>query len=489
MVADEVRVVSRSAAGDADPVEWRASADGSYSVRTLPAEQRAEPGTTVLLVPRRGAERWFVPSRVVEVARDFGSLLPYPITVAADGANVAVTDTPPVWDRTYASPAARWSALMGHGQETLGFTPLDVVDLDVPLAGVRGVAYILPTATSPAEKGRHRVHLKGMLLSDSAEGLLPDWAFFARCVIDTDTLRPTASREGLYEDETLAAVREALGARLREWLTELAASQPDRLRRFLGVHRLGVKALARHDEELFRIMLPWLEFETTDGTVSMVEFTRSHQVVHLARTVDEFRQVAPIAAAHGLGVVNGGYVYDDDLVRRLPVVLPGTVVNDLDPDVVLAHLDPVDAADELPLAGFLQAARARLDPLDCDVILRAFHPVTVPALYLDSREGQRERVRAEAEADADELWSEILSTLRSTAPRAQLVLNQLSPLLRRIASLPHPDLVGTAVEALYGQALLMTHRPLRPSDTALLNRAFRDLLDWAAHRTDTPEET
>jgi molecular chaperone HtpG len=148
----------------------------------------------------------------------------------------------------------------------------------------------------------------------------------------------------------------------------------------------------------------------------------------------------------------------------------------------------VDPAQELPLAGFLNAARARLDPLDCDVVLRAFHPVSVPALYLDSRDAQQERTRAQAEAEADELWSEILSTLRSTAPRAQLVLNHLNPLLRHIAALPHPELVGTAIEALYGQALLMTHRPLRPSDTALLNRAFGDLLGWAARNTPTPEE-
>jgi len=489
VVADEVTVVSRSAADPAaPPVEWRATADGSYSVRTLPPAARAEPGTTVVLRPRPGAERWFTTGRVIELAREYGALLPYDITVSTTGSSVAITDTPPVWQRSYPSPGARQAALLAYGQETLGFPPLDVVELDVPLAGASGVAYVLPTATSPAESGRHRVYLKGMLLSDAARGLLPDWAFFARCVIDTDTLRPTASREGLYEDETLAAVREALGAQLRQWLAELAASQPDRLARFLTVHRLGVKALARHDGELLRIMLPWLTFETTDGPVSMVEFTRNHQVVHLARTVEEFRQVAPIAAAQGLGVVNGGYTYDDELVRQLPAVVPGIVVTDLAADVVLAHLDLVDPAQELPLAGFVNAARARLDPLDCDVVLRAFHPVSVPALYLDSREAQRERIRAQTEADADELWSGIMSAVRSVAPRAQLVLNHLNPLVHRVAALPHPELVGAAIEALYGQALLMTHRPLRASDTALLNRAFGDLLNWAAYRTPAEEE-
>ena len=34
-----------------------------------------------------------------------------------------------------------------------------------------------------------------MLLAENVEGLLPDWAFFVRAVIDTSELRPTASRE------------------------------------------------------------------------------------------------------------------------------------------------------------------------------------------------------------------------------------------------------------------------------------------------------
>lgn len=481
LVADEITVLTRSAVDEqAPPVQWRATADGSYTVSVLPAAARTEPGTTVTLVPRAGAQRWFVPERVAELAREFGSLLPYDIRVDLPDAEVSVTDTPPVWDRSYPSPSARSAALIQYGTRALGFAPMDAIELDVPLAGVRGVAYVLPNAASPVERGRHRVYLKGMLLSDAAEGLLPDWAFFARCVLDTDLLRPTASREALYEDEALAAVRDALGVRIRDWLTELAASQPDRLTRFLRVHRLGVKALARHDDELLRIMLPWLPFETTDGTMSLTEFARAHATVHLAATVEEFRQVAPIAAAQGLGVVNGGYTYDAELVEKLPEVLPGTRVEPLAADVVVAHLDPVDPAQELALSGFLAAARARLDTLECDVVLREFHPVSVPALYLDSLDAQHERERARAESEADELWAQILATLRSTAPRAQLVLNHLNPLVRRVAALPNEELTGTAIEALYGQALLMTHRPLRPTDSALLNRAFGQLLHWAA---------
>ncbi|MET9437443.1 HSP90 family protein [Streptomyces sp. NPDC006551] len=478
VVAAEIRVVSRSArTPDAPPVEWTAREDGSYTVRTLPDGARTEPGTTVHLAARPGSGEWLAEEKVLSLAREYGSLLPYEVRVG----DRPVTDLPAPWDRPYPSPAARRVALAGHCQELFGFTPLDSIDLDLPLAGIRGVAYVLPSAVSPAQRAGHRVHLKGMLLTERADGLLPDWAFFVRCVLDTDSLRPTASRESLYEDETLAGVRDALGAAIRDWLAGLAVGAPERLEAFLAVHHLGVKSLARHDGEMLRTMLPWLPFETTDGRVSLEEFARRHPVVHYTRTVEEFRQVAAIASAQGIGVVNGGYTYDTELVERLPEVRPGTPVAELDADTVTAHLDAVDPAQELALSRFLSVARATLDPLGCDVSLRSFHPLTVAALHLDDRSARHERARADAEEEADGLWAGILGSLRGSAPRARLVLNHLNPQVRRIGALDDPGLAGTAVEALYGQALLMAQRPLRPADSALLNRAFAGLLDWATH--------
>jgi molecular chaperone HtpG len=489
-VAETIRVVTRSAKDpDAKTIEWLATSDGTYGVRVLGDEQRSEPGTTVWLTPRHGAERWFEPDLVAELARDYGALLPYEVTVGSASSTVTTTEHPAVWDRAYASDRDRKAALLEYAAERLGFTPLDVIDLDVPIAGIRGAGFVLPRPASPAEGARHRVYLKGMLLSDATSGLLPDWAFFVRCVVDSDVLRPTASREGLYEDDTLGIVRESLGKRVREWLTGLAAEDPRRLDAFLNVHSLGVKALARHDRELAKIMLPHLRFESADGLVTLAEFARAHPKVYLAPTLEEFRQVAAIASAQGIGVINGGYTYDSELVGQLPDLVPGTIVETLDAPVIASALDTVEPDAELRLAGFLAKAREILDPLDCDVILRAYHPVAVSALYLDSRAARAERTRSEIAAEADDLWAEILGSLKSSGPRAQLVLNNHNPVVRRLAAIIDQPLLTAAVESLYGQALLMTHRPLRPTDAALLNRAFGELLARATARAGDEEET
>ncbi|MEW1546206.1 HSP90 family protein [Streptomyces tsukubensis] len=486
VVADEITVLSRSAADPAAPaVEWRGHADGRYTIRTLPASAVPEPGTTVRLVPRADNAEWTEPGRVVSLARHYGALLPYRVTVTdTRGETHRIDETPP-WDRPHASPLARREALTAHCRDLFDFTPLDTIELDLPAAGLRGVAYVLPTPVVPGRHSGHRVHLKGMLLSDQAPELLPDWAFFVRCVIDTTSLRPTASREALYEDGTLSAVRDALGERIRDWLTGLAARDPALLHRFIDVHHLAVKALARYDDELLRIVLPWLPFETTDGQVTLEVFTRTHATVLVTRSVEEFRQVAPIAAAVGMGVVNGGYTYDRDLVHRLPEIRPGTAVADLDPLTVTAHLDAVDPAAELRAAAFLTVARETVGAHDCDVVLRDFQPVTAPVLLIDNREARHERTRSGLAADSDGLWADILGSLRRETPPAQLVLNHLNPLVRQAVTITERGLAVTTAEALYGQALLLSRRPLRASENALLTRAFTGLLTHAMHHPGT----
>ncbi|MEU9293945.1 HSP90 family protein [Streptomyces sp. NPDC048266] len=486
LVADEIHVLSRSArTPDAPAVEWRGRGDGSYTVRTLPASARPRPGTTVTLTPRADADEWTRPVKVHALARHFGSLLRHPVTFSdgTGGPDVPVNPEPAPWARTFPTPGSRSRALAAYGEKVFGFTPLDTIELDLPAVGLKGIACVLPEAVPAGRRHGHRVHVKGMLLSEQAEEILPEWAFFVRCVIDAESLRPTASRESLYEDATLAAVRDALAERLRAWISRAAASDPDLLARFLQTHHLAVKSLAVHDDEILRMLLPWLPFETTDGHTTLDEFARTHRTVLVTSSVEEFRQVAAIASAAGLGVVNGGYTYDRELVHRLPEVRPEVNVADLDPATLTAHLDPVDRETELAAAAYLARARDALAVFDCDVALRTFQPASAPALLVDSREARHERTRSQlAREQEGGLWGDILGALRQEAPRAQLILNQLNPLVRTAVAIDEPELARTSAEALYGQAALLSRRPLRPAESSLINRSFLDLLAHALRK-------
>lgn len=462
---------------DEPTVLWTGYSDGRYAVATAPAGQRrAEPGTTVTLVPRRDAGQWLATATVADLARLYGSLLPVTVRV---GDAVTTAGDPP-WPTAPGMPADR-PALLRYARQHLGVDPFDVVPLSVPEAGLTGVAFILPTPVNPAARAGHRVYLKRMLLTEHADGLLPDWAFFAHCVVDASELRPTASREALYEDTLLTATREALGAQVRGWLVRLARHDPRRLAEFLQVHHLGVKALALHDDEMLRLVDQWWPMDTNVGTLTLAEFRQQHGLIRYAAGLDEFRQLAAVAAAQDLAVVNAGYTYDTELIERLPTVDRSALIERLEPSDLTTRFDALEPQVELALRPFLAGAQRALERLGCEVVIRAYDPVSLPALYLVSRSAAFNDQLAATRDRADELWGGVLDALAASAPpdRPQLVLNHRNPLVRRVTTLDDPELVGLAIEALYGQALLLGHHPIRPADAALLNSSFLGLLGRA----------
>ena len=472
MVADEIEVVTQPAGGPA--THWIGTADGRYTIAGT--TDRPEPGTTVTLKARRGAEQWYKKATVLELIRLFGALLP--IEILVDGE--PVTDGTAPWEGSRAD-------LLGYAQDKLGFTPFDVIHLNNPGAGLTGVAFVLPFAANPAERAPHRVYLKRMLLAENVEGLLPDWAFFVRAVIDTSELRPTASREALFDDGNLEATRDALGAQLRGWLVRLGNTDPAKLDRFLAIHQLGVKALALHDDEMLRLVHRWLRFETNHGRMTTAELQERSGEIRYVVTVEEFRQLAAVAAAQQITVVNGGYTYDSELLERLPEVVPDLVTTRFDPTELSTSFDSLDPETELELRPFVQLAQAALDSVGCEVVVRAFEPAGLPALYLVDRSAQFASELRATKDRADALWSEVLGALDThDDSRPQLVLNYRSPLVRRMTSLNDPELAQLAVEGLYGHALMLGYHPITPADSALVNRSFLGLLDQAVPTQEDP---
>jgi molecular chaperone HtpG len=471
LVADEIRVETRTERGHT--VRWTGYSDGRYSVVKAPVE-RDECGTTVTLVPRREAEQWLVGQTVSELAALYGSLLPVTIHV---GQSLVSAGQPP-WLSTEPD---RQLELVDYAQSVFGFTPFDIVDLNVPAAGLSGVAFVLPVPANPAARAGHRVYLKRMLLAEGAEGVLPEWAFFARCVIDTTELRPTASREALYEDGLLDAARDALGDQLRGWLMRLAGRDSRRMSEFLDIHHLGVKALALHDEEMLRLVERWWPMETNTGRMTIADFRAQHGIVRYSVQVDEFRQIAAVAAAQGLPLINAGYAYDAQIIERLPVVEPGAMIERVEPSDLTTRFDPLESATELAQRPFLTRAQRAVDRLGCEVVLRSYDPAGLPALYLVNRSAAFSAELRATRDRVDEVWADVLDALSRTDDndRPQLVLNYRNPLVRRISELADEDLVRLSVEALYGQALLLGHHPIRPADAALLNSSFLGLLNKA----------
>jgi molecular chaperone HtpG len=320
-----------------------------------------------------------------------------------------------------------------------------------------------------------------MLLAESAEKLLPDWAFFVRCVVNAEDLNPTASREAFHDDEKLEAAREALGGCLRAYLVRLAEQDPDRLQELIALHHLSIKALAVEDDEFFGLFMDWLPFETSLGETTFRELRAKGGPIRYAPTVDQFRQLAHVAAAEGLRVVNAGYTFDRDLLEKYGELHPEATVERVDPAEFVQRFEDLDLDERDRVHDFLRAAEEALRPHGTGAELRKFRPEEIPALYtLDPEAGFRRSVDR-AKEEANPLFSSLLDGVAggrpAEGPDTLLTLNYRNALVRKIAALSDRDLQRLAVEMLYVQALLLGHHPLRTREMTLLNAGMIRLIE------------
>lgn len=481
MVAQEIEVISRSARADALAAHWRGRDDGTFELAELDRDATAALpiGTTVRLRARRDAEHWLGLETVTALATEFGELLPLDVAVEVQVAGEVlprrVTRDELPWRMQHTSAGERDRALSRYCEQVFGFTPLGHIDLDVPLTGVSGVAFILPAAVSPGS-GRHRVYVKRMLLGERVDGLLPDWAFFVRAVVNADGLNPTASREQLHTDEVLLATQEALARVLRVWATATLTTPSDLAARVITTHHLALRAVALTDADMLDLAAQVLPFETTEGYATLTEVRERTREVLYAATTDAFRRIATVARAQGLVVVNAGYVYDADLLARLGQRRDWQV-REVGADDLTAVLTPLEPLRELEVLDAVARARVVLQAEDCDVQVRRFEPERTPALLLRDRDGEHQRTLTHQRESADAVWGGVLDAFAETERTSRhLVLNDDSPLVRQLLAAGSGAVFEAGVRSLYLSAVMLAGDGLRGREVDRLNEALGVLL-------------
>jgi molecular chaperone HtpG len=488
VVSDEIVVVTRSARETGPAVEWRGQVDGSYSVRTLDVD--IAPGTQVYLTCRPGKEEIFRRDSIKDLAFNYGALLPYPIRVTGNRSSTIINQEGAPWRRSYAGENARTRALLQFGKQAFGSAFLDAIPLHARAGNVDGVAFVLPHPANANARRGHRVYLRNMLLSDAADNLLPDWACFVRAIVNADDLRPTASRESFYEDERLEAARAELGNCLRDYLLRLVEQESNRFERFLAVHHLALKALAAQDDDCYRLFIDWLPFETTRGRQTLRSLREQNDVIRYVDDVAQFHQIEKVAAAQGFTLVNAGYVYEADLLARLPEICPEVKLQPIDSATLSRDFEELELAEQDQVHGFLQVAARVLGPFRCQAEVRKFQPAALPALFSTSAEARFFRSLEQSKETADPLFRGVLESLetgRGRAPHADLIFNYHNALIQKLSRLKTRKALIPAIEVLYVQALLLAHQPLTLRELGIFNKGLTGLIDVLGEQPNPDE--
>ena len=480
MVCDEIVVITRSAkAPTAKTVEWKGRADGTYAVRVL--DQDFEPGTQVYLRAKPGSHEFVEPKFVTDMVRHYGNFLPITVNVTHGLEHTTINETPP-WQQHYESEQEEVELLSQFAQETFSSHFLDFIPIKSKSGGVEGLAFVQLHASNTAAKQSHRVYLKNMLLSEQADKLLPDWAFFVRCVLNVTDLKPTASREALQDDHYLAEARADIGEAIRQWLIDLAETDRDRLDNIIAVHFLPMKALAVDDDDFFRMFIDWLPFETSLGHLTLAEVMEQADTVRFVSTRDQFRQISGVAASQNMCIVNAGYVYDRDLMQKLDDLYPDRPVEQVDVSQLTQNLEDLTLEERELVLDFLSIADEALEPFKTQADIRKFDPRNLPTLYTANDDATFMRSIEQAQENTDELWSGVLDNIAEDPLKSswsQLCFNFNNSLVKRMATLKDRELVRRSVEMLYVQSLLLGHYPLKGNEMSLLGDGLQGLIEYS----------
>ena len=474
IVTDEIVLRSRSVKSPDSAVEWHGFADGRYSIRSIEPDMPI--GSSISFSPSEGNEKYFDAKLCEEKLRYFGLPLPYPIYVSADGMTKTRANVLYIGDG--GKDERKFVIETGKRIFDTDTQFLDYIPLDSPSKLFSGAAYILPYTVSAAGSAkRHRIYLKNMLLTEDGTGLLPEWAFFVRCFINTDKLRPTASREGFYHDEMLDKARQEIADCISGYLELMSSKSPELLAQIGRLHGTALRSIACENEQLLRTFLPYFNFETSFGTVSGEQLTDRGREVFYVSDLEVFRQLRPIFSDANRLLVNTAYVHEKDLLlfaERLGLMK----VQQLSDNVIADTLG--ECPNEEDFAELIKIFDSALNKFDCKAVMRSYAPVQLSAVYSRSSDADIKRDIKQSKEKGDAMFADMLGAFEEEykEAKASLYLNSRSQLIKRLSGVSDRKKLSTFAQILYVQALISGGYPVYSKEMNIMNDNLIKLIEW-----------
>ena len=121
------------------------------------------------------------------------------------------------------------------------------------------------------------IFVRDMYITDEARDILPTWAGFVGCVLDTPILTPTASREEIQKDAAYQLTKQHIEDTLISRLKSLSKQEPEAWQRILSRHNEILLGAAVSDDSLFEVLHNDLRVPTTEGDMTLSEVVQNSE--------------------------------------------------------------------------------------------------------------------------------------------------------------------------------------------------------------------
>ncbi len=274
MVADEVRVTTRSYHPDGRAWTWISHGESSY---TLEPADKPTRGTSIEIHLKEDAAEFASAWRLEQIVKKHSDYVSFPVYVQDKVANQQAA----IWRKSPQEITPEEYENF-YQQLTLDFEkPLLHVHLvtDVPV-NLHSILYIPRKREQGALRLRTdrglKLYSRKVLIQEYNKELLPEFFQFVEGVVDSEDLPLNISRETVQSNRTMRQMQKALSARLIKALKEMAEEKPADYRTFWLEFGPFIKQGVISDPSGRSELLPLLRFYSShsdgDELVSLADY-------------------------------------------------------------------------------------------------------------------------------------------------------------------------------------------------------------------------
>ncbi|MEJ2034069.1 MAG: molecular chaperone HtpG, partial [Deltaproteobacteria bacterium] len=230
MVANKVRVQSRSYRLDEQGHEWVSDGAGTYSISPCPGTRR---GTKIILELKEDAAEFASEATIKRIIKQYSNFVSFPIKVKGETVNTvqAVWAKPKsdIKEEEYTDFYKFISNAVEEPLFRLHFTT------DAPLA-IKALLFVPKENFEGLGFGRMEpgvnLYCQKVLIEQHSGNILPEWLRFTRGVVDSEDLPLNISRQALQDNALVVKLNKVLTKRFLKFLEEQAKNEPDKYASF-----------------------------------------------------------------------------------------------------------------------------------------------------------------------------------------------------------------------------------------------------------------
>ncbi len=472
MVAEWIRVTSRSSRPDAQAATWFCTGADTFTVE--PSE-RAERGTTVTLKLKSDDAEFLQEGRLREIIRKHSDFIPFPIYIADQ--KEQVNRQTAVW-RQSPREVEKQAYDDFYKQLTLDFEPPLVhthMVVDAP-AQMYAILYVPAKSErnlfSPRKEPGLKLYARKVLIQEYNKDLLPEYLGFVEGVVDSEDLPLNVSRETVQSNRVMAQLKKLVTSKVIDTLKKLAEEDETKYNQFWEAYARFIKqgvAMEQAEPEALHTLLRFHTTKFPDQWHSLEAYVErmqpgQDQIYYIIGDDEHSILYSPhleVVKRFEYEVLLMTDPVDAFLLMGLSKYKDHTLANVATSDLKLPESDEKPADQELPetdYSGLVERFKTQLGERVTEVRITG-RLSDSPARLVDpegvlNQEMQRVYRMLNREFDA---------------PKKVLELNPHHPILVRLNTLPADSpLNGLITEQVYEDALLI--EGLHPDPASMIAR-------------------